>query len=179
MNRISVVGSSGSGKTTVAMAIAESLDCPHLELDSVYHQSGWTPLPDGAFRDVARGFVEQDRWVVDGNYTSHGVLDLVWSRADTVIWLDMPKRVVMQRVTRRTIRRAVKREELWNGNHEPISNFTKWAPEDNIIRWAWTRYGHTREKYADRMHDPRWSDLDFIRLHSRGDVSKLLGSLDK
>lgn len=177
MNRISVVGSSGSGKTTVALAIAESLACPHLELDSVFHQPDWTPLPDEEFRDVARDFVEHDRWVVDGNYTSHGVLDLVWNRADTVIWLDMPKRVVMQRVTRRTIRRAVRREELWNGNREPMSNFTKWAPEDNIIRWAWTRYDHTREKYANRMYDPEWSDLDFIRLRSRSDVNEFLNSL--
>jgi adenylate kinase family enzyme len=177
MNRISVVGSSGSGKTTVALAVAESLACPHLELDSVFHQPNWTPLPDDEFRAVAHEFVEQDRWVVDGNYTSHGVLDLVWNRADTVIWLDMPKRVVMQRVTRRTIRRAVKREDLWNGNREPISNFTKWAPEDNIVRWAWTRYDHTKEKYADRMYDPRWSHLDFIRLRSRRDVNDLLGSL--
>jgi len=177
MNRISVVGSSGSGKTTVAVAIAEALDCPRLELDSVFHQPDWTPLPDDDFRAVARGFVEQDRWVVDGNYTSLGVLDLVWSRADTVVWLDMPKRVVMQRVIRRTLRRAIKREELWNGNREPISNFTKWAPEENIIRWAWTRYDHTKEKYADRMNDRMWSHLDFARLRSRSELVKFIDSL--
>lgn len=38
--------------------------------------------------------------------------------------------------------------------------FTKWAPEDNIIRWAWTRFDHTREKYEGRMNSSQWSDLD-------------------
>jgi adenylate kinase family enzyme len=177
MQRISVVGSSGSGKTTVALTISDMLGHPHLELDSVYHQPDWTPLSDDDFRAAARGFVEQDRWVIDGNYTSNGVVDLVWKRADTVVWLDMPKRVVMQRVTRRTIRRAVRREELWNGNREPMSNFTKWDPEDNIIRWAWTRFDHTREKYEDRMYDPRWNHLEFLRLRSRGDVDDFLSSI--
>ncbi len=177
MHRISVVGSSGSGKTSTARAIAEILGYPHLELDSVFHLPGWEPLPDDEFRAAATDFAAQDRWVIDGNYTSHGVLDIVWERADTVVWLDPPKRTVMQRVTRRTIRRAFKREELWNGNREPLSNFTKWDPEDNIIRWAWTRFDHTRDKYEGRMNSPEWNTLNFIRLRSPREATEFIDSL--
>jgi adenylate kinase family enzyme len=177
MQRISVVGCSGSGKTTAARAIAETLRYRCLELDSVYHLPDWVPLPDDEFRAVAREFALQDRWVIDGNYTSHGVLDVVWHYADTVVWLDPPRRTVMRRVTWRTLRRAVLREELWNGNREPWGNFTKWAPEENIVRWAWTTFDHTREKYEGRMNDPQWGHLDFVRLRSRGEVSEFVASL--
>ncbi len=177
MLRIFVVGSSGSGKTSTARSVADKLGYPHLELDSVYHLENWTPLPDEDFRASAEEFALQDRWVIDGNYNSQGVLDIVWGRADTIVWLDPPKRVVMLRVTRRTIRRAAKREELWNGNREPRSNFTKWDPEDNVIRWAWTRFDHTRDRYESRMNDPDWAHLDFIRLRSRRETKAFLESL--
>ena len=177
MQRISVVGSSGSGKTTVARAIAETLGIPHLELDSVYHQPDWVPLPDDEFREFAGEFVFEAAWVVDGNYTIGGVLDLVWERADTVVWVDPPKRTVIQRVIRRTIRRAATREELWNGNREPLTNLTSWDPEKNVIRWAWTRYDLRQKEYEARMNDQAWNHLAFIRLRSQGETNEFLSSL--
>ena len=83
----------------------------------------------------------------------------------------------MSRVTKRTIRRALRREELWNGNREPMSNFTKWEPEDNVICWAWTSFDSSRERYENRMNDTTWSHLDFIRLRSRHDVAAFINSL--
>lgn len=177
MQRVSVVGSTGSGKTTVARAVAETLGYPYLELDSVYHQPGWIPLPDDEFRSIVSEFVAQESWVIDGNYTHGGVLDLSWQRADTVVWVDPPKRTVMQRVVRRTVRRAVTREELWNGNREPLSNFTSWDPEENIIRWAWTHYDSRKQEYEAAMNDPAWTHLTFTRLESRTDVTDFIQSL--
>ncbi|GMQ94573.1 MAG: hypothetical protein BMS9Abin12_2070 [Acidimicrobiia bacterium] len=177
MHRISVVGSSGSGKTTVARAIAGKRGYPRLELDSVYHLPDWEPLPDTEFRRVAEEFVANDRWVIDGNYTSAGVLDLVWARADTVVWLDPPKRTAMRRVIWRSVTRATKGEELWNGNKERWPNLFRWAPEENIIRWTWTRFDHTRGKYESRVDAPEWSHLDFVRLRSRSDVKAFLEGL--
>ena len=161
----------------MARSLAMSLDFPHLELDSVYHQPEWTPLPDGEFQSVVDEFTIQDRWIVDGNYNSTGVLDLAWERADTVIWLDPPRRVVMAQVTGRTLRRGVRREELWNGNRESLWSLTKWDPEDNIIRWAWTRFEPTRFRYESRTADPHWSHLTIIHLRTRSAVAVFLASL--
>ena len=177
MERISVVGCTGSGKTTMTRSLATSLGIPHLELDSVYHQPGWTPLPDDEFLSTVDSFTSQDRWVVDGNYHSPGVLDLAWSRADTVVWLDPPKRVVMSQVTRRTLNRGVRRQELWNGNRESLWNLTKWDPEKNIIRWAWTRFEPTRARYESRTTDPQWSHLDVIHLRTSNEASDFLARL--
>jgi len=161
----------------MARAIAESLGYPSLELDGVYHQPNWEFLPDDEFRAAVDTFASGDTWVIDGNYSSHGVLDLVWSRADTVVWLDPPKSVVMQRVVSRTLRRSVTREVLWNGNREPLTNLYKWNPEDNIIRWAWTRFDLVRDKYEHLTTDPTNAHLTIIRLRTQNEADTFLASL--
>lgn len=177
MQRISVVGISGAGKTTVGRAIAETLGVPFVELDGIHHQPEWTELPAGEFRERLRPIVAGESWVIDGNYTSKGIQDLVWPRADTVVWLDLSRSEAMRRVIRRTIRRAATREELWNGNREPLNNFFDPRPEMNIITWTWTRFRSTREKYEQKSIDPRWSHLDFVRLKTPEEVNAFLEKL--
>jgi adenylate kinase family enzyme len=174
MNRISVIGSSGSGKTTVARALAERLAIPYLELDAVFHQPGWVARPDEEFRSIVSDFAEGDRWVIDGNYTSHGVAQAVWPRADTIVWLDPPRGVVMRRVVSRTLRRVVTREELWNGNREPWTNLYSHDPYKNIIVWAWTRFAGVRQRYEGYLGSPEWSHLGVVRLRTRGEVGEFL-----
>jgi len=166
MDRVSVVGSSGSGKTTVSRALASALGVPVLELDAVFHQPGWTPRPDPEFQDMVRSFVAGDRWVVDGNYSGHGMGDIVWPRADTIVWLDPPRRVVMRRVVIRTLRRVATREVLWNGNREPWSNLYSLDPAKNIITWAWTRFERMRDRYERMMADGTWSHAEVIRVRT-------------
>ncbi len=103
-------------------------------------------------------------WVVDGNFSQ--VRDLVWARADTIIWLDFPRRIVMRRVVVRTLRRALTREELWNGNREPWSNLWSLDPDRSIIAWSWQGHGHYRAQYRSAMADPAHAHLHFVRLSS-------------
>ena len=177
MKRISVIGSSGSGKSTVARALAKALALPLLELDSLFHLPGWRQKDDVAFRAEVAAIVEREQWVIDGNYTSHGVAQLVWPRADSVVWLDPPRATVMRRVVRRTLRRVLTREELWNGNHEPWTNLYSPRPEKNIILWAWTRHAHTRRKYETMLRDGTWAHLSVIRLRTADDVRALLDNV--
>jgi adenylate kinase family enzyme len=171
--RISVVGNSGSGKTTVAAALAAALGIPHLELDSVFHQPGWVPLPEEEFRRRVAEFVAARRWVTDGNYSS--VQDLIWARADTVVWLDPPRYRVMRQVIWRTLRRATLRVELWNGNREPWSNFLRADPEESVIAWAWTKHHKIRQRYECARADPANAHLAFIRLRTPGEVAAFVG----
>jgi hypothetical protein len=126
MRRVSMVGISGSGKTTLGRRLAESLGVPFIELDSIFHLPEWRDLPRDEFRSQVAELVAAEGWVVDGNYSA--VRDLVWERADTVVWINLSRAVVMRRVLARTLRRVVTREELWNGNREPLSNLYKWDP---------------------------------------------------
>ena len=88
--RVSVIGSSGAGKTTFGKRLAARLGVAFVELDSIFHQANWTPLPDDDFRAHVRAAVMDDGWVVDGNY---GVVrPIVLERATTVVWLDYSPR---------------------------------------------------------------------------------------
>src|SRR5207249_5085245 len=114
--RVSVVGTSGSGKTTFGRALAARLDVPFVELDAINWQPGWTPMPEDEFRRRVADVVTADRWVIDGNYAA--VRDLVLARATTVAWLDYSRARIMTQVIRRSVSRAITRRELWNGNRE-------------------------------------------------------------
>lgn len=173
MRRVAVVGNSGSGKTTTSRILARTLCAPLIELDAIYHQPGWQPLPVEQFRRRVDQLTPARGWVVDGNYSA--VRDLVWPRADTVVWLDPPRRTVMWRLLRRTVRRTVTRQVLWNTNREPMAGMFRIDPEKSIIRWAWTRHQVYRERYAALSTDPAYAHLTVIRIRSQEDLARLLG----
>jgi adenylate kinase family enzyme len=118
MNRVIVIGTCGSGKTTLARDIAGRIGVPMLELDAIHWRPNWTPTPLDQLVPVVAAHVAQPRWTMDGNYGP--LRDLALVRADTVIWLDYPFVVVFARLLRRTVRRCWTREELWNGNRERL-----------------------------------------------------------
>jgi adenylate kinase family enzyme len=172
VQRVYVVGNSGSGKSTLAAALADKLGATYLELDSVFHQPGWKPLEREAFRERIEAFTQAPTWVVDGNYSA--VRDIVWNRADTVVWLDLPRRRVMRQLLWRTLRRMATGAELWNGNRERWQNLFRLDPTESILVWAWTKHAAYRERYLAAMDDPANTHLKFIQLRSRKDAAALL-----
>jgi adenylate kinase family enzyme len=155
--------------------VARALSAPHVELDAIYHQPGWTELPEAEFRSRVDLATAPDHWVVDGNYSA--VHELIWARADTVVWFDLPLPLVLVRTIRRTLRRVVTRQELWNGNREPFSNLWSIDPEKSIIAWTATQHGPYRRRYLAAESDPRWSGLHFVRLHSQGEADAFLAGV--
>jgi adenylate kinase family enzyme len=179
VERIAVVGSPGSGKSTVAEALSVGLGIPHLELDSVFRQRGWQALPADEFRGVVRAFTDRPAWVVDGNYTRQSISDLVWPRADTVVWLDLPRWETMRRVGRRTLRRISRGEELWNGNRERWVGVVDPRPEHNILLWTWISYDRVKGEYGARFEDPKWSPLRLIRLQSQTAIDEFVARIPR
>jgi adenylate kinase family enzyme len=175
MDRIVVVGNSGTGKTSLARVLAHRLQVPHTELDAIFHQPGWTELETTEFRRRVRARIAEPRWVIDGNYQQ--VRDLVWGRADTVVWLDLPRALVLRRVVWRTARRAITRKRLWNGNRERLRETLSWQPERSIIRWSWTQHAAYRERYEAAMDDAALAHLSFHRLGSAAAVTAFLVGL--
>jgi adenylate kinase family enzyme len=173
MKRISVVGTSGSGKTTIAGKIAGILRVPHIELDALRFGAEWVEAPDELFRSRVREAVGADRWVVDGNYGKK-VRDLVWDRADTVIWLDFSFPVTLNRLLRRTIRRIVTGEECCNGNREKLRQALS---RDSIILWALKTYGRRRREYPPLLASVQRKGVQTIRLASPREADRWLSEL--
>ncbi len=178
MRRIVVLGSSGAGKTTMASELASRLGLAHIELDGIFHQAGWVPLESSEFQRRVQDAIDESPagWTMCGGYDSH-LGEIRDANADTVVWLDLPKKVVMLRVIRRTIRRAVMREVLWNGNREPLANFYRWDPARNVIRYSWVTFETRRALYEARMQAGRWDHLDVHRLRSTAEVAAFAANL--
>ncbi len=80
--RIVVVGTTGSGKTTLAGQLSQRLAIPHIELDALHWEENWTPTSPVVFQERTAQALSGDAWVVDGNYSQ--VRHIIWSRADTI-----------------------------------------------------------------------------------------------
>ena len=167
--RVSVVGVSGSGKSTFGGALAARLGVPFVELDSIRHQRGWTELPDDEFRERVAELIAGDGWVVDGNYDE--VRPLVVARATDVVWIDPRKSVVMAQVISRSVHRAVTGQELWNGNRE---NWRDWASPEHPIRWAWNTYDRKQISYPERFASADYAHLRVHRLRGRREAREFL-----
>lgn len=173
MRRVAVIGGSSVGKTTLSKELAHRLGVPHIEIDALHHDPDWTEAPAEVLQarvDAAMA-AAPDGWVADGNY--HGKLGVsVLERADTLVFLDLPYRTALRRVTWRTFRRLLTREELWNGNRETLRNT---FGRQSIVWWVITQHGKYREKWPARYE--ALPHLEVVRLSSVGAVREWLQSI--
>ncbi|CAN5649639.1 hypothetical protein BH10ACT1_BH10ACT1_07710 [soil metagenome] len=174
MERIAIIGTSGSGKTTLARALAQRLDIPHLELDAVFHQPGWTQLPTEAFQSRVSEFCAADRWVTCGKYAA--VRPILFQRADTIVCLDHGRLRQTLRVLRRTVRRIVTREELWNGNREGLRAFWWPDPEASIVRWTWDNVPRARALFDEVERNPPHPGVRVVRLRGFDEIGDFLAA---
>jgi adenylate kinase family enzyme len=144
--RIVIVGSTGSGKSTLAKRLARLFDLVYWELDSLYWEPDWTAVLEEVFQARVAHVVEQERWIVDGNYSR--LRDIIWPRADYIIWLDYSLPVVLARLVRRTIRRVVTRESCCNGNYE---NLRRALSSDSVVLWGLRTYARRRRDYPQQL----------------------------
>jgi adenylate kinase family enzyme len=171
--RVSIVGTSGSGKTTLAQRVAQRLQVPHVELDALHWEPNWTSAPEQVFRERVTEALKGDRWVVDGNYSI--IRDLVWSRADTVVFLDYSFALVMRRLLRRTWQRCLKQEELWNGNREDLR--MAFLSKESILLWMMQTYGRNRKKYPVLLQQPEYKHLSVVHLQSPAQTDAWLSNV--
>lgn len=143
-----IASASGNGKTTVGKQLAERLDVPFVELDALVHGPGWTETPDEELRAVVEPIVRSDGWVIDGTYLRK-LGSLVLDGADTVLWLDLPTRVWLPRLLRRTARRLTGREAMWNGNREKLRG-AFWGRE-SLFGYALTQQPKRRREWPQEL----------------------------
>ena len=158
--RIVVVGTTSSGKSTLAEQLAKKLNLEFIELDALFWEPNWQGANVGVFRKRVETATSSQRgksedssgWVVAGNYRI--VRDLIWPKAQAVIWLDYPLHIVFWRMLTRTIRRAVAQEELWNGNRETFWAHLKFWSNDSLFNWLFKTYWRRKRETPDLLISP-------------------------
>ncbi len=167
MQRVVVVGTTGSGKSTLASALAARRDLTLIDPDALYWGANWQPVGDTIFRARVAEAVAADRWTFAGNYSS--VRDLIWSRADTLIWLDYPFALIFVRLLRRTIRRIRTQENLWNtGNYETWRK--QFLSRDSLFVWLLKTYQRRQREIPALLRQPEYAHLQVIHFTSARDA---------
>lgn len=133
MQRIAVIGCSGSGKSVLAQRLGSATGLPVIHLDRLYWQPGWETTPREEWRTLQHGLVEQPTWIIDGNYG--GTLEIRLQAADTVVFLDYSRLTCLWGVVRRYLMyRRGQRPDMAAGNDERLSF--------ELLKWVW-RYPET------------------------------------
>ena len=174
--KIALVGISGSGKSTLGKKLSKERSLPYFELDSFFHNKGWVPTPAREFKEKVEAILRSNPngWIIDGNYLSK--LDgLVLSQADVVIWFNLPRRVVMYRIIKRSALRAIRRQKLWNENRERLRDFMSRDPDINVILWAWTQYKNFQSIFQAQKANAS-STQKWIEIRNESKTWTILGS---
>jgi adenylate kinase family enzyme len=171
IRRVSVVGSSGSGKTTFAAALAERLGVPHVELDAIYWGPNWTLTPVEPLMAALQEIAATDAWVCDGNY---GARSPLIERADTVVWLDLPLRTCLARILRRTDRRIRTNERLWSDNRESWREVL--IGREALVPYLISHFRERRRRYAALFGAPDSANLRVVRLRSAAEAATWLAA---
>lgn len=177
MRRVNVIGSSGSGKTSVGKALAERLGVPFIEIDELNwgRYPNWRMPPTDELRASVELATRRDEWVVDGSYGS--VRDIVWSRADTVVWLDIPFALRFARMLRRTIGRSLKREVLWGMQRETLRASV--LSRDSLVLFMLRTERRRGRLYREWLARPEYAHLTLIRLRTQDEIDRWLAHIYK
>ena len=176
LQRINVVGTSSSGKSTFARRLANVLACPHVELDRLFWKPGWQQATPDEFKVRLEQAIGGKRWVIDGNYNT--TQPIQHDRLTMVVWLDYSLVKIFPRAFHRAIRRSWTGQEVWpdTGNRESFRR--NFASLDSVLLWTLTSFRRNRKKYLAMMKKPELSSIEFIRLRHPRQAEIFLQTLE-
>jgi adenylate kinase family enzyme len=173
LKRVVIIGTSCSGKTTLACNLSQKLKAPHIELDSIHWKQNWTPTPKEEFRSLVAATTAPESWVSDGNYSA--VRDILWARATTLVWLNYPFYVVARRALSRTFQNVFYRKELWSGNRETFRQ--SFLTRDSVLWWVLKTYRRRQREYPRLFNESAYRHLQIIVLNSPAEAEQFLESI--
>ena len=145
MNRILIIGSSGSGKTTFAKQLSEKKGIVCYDLDEYYWLPNWQCRDLTAFQVQVDAIINKPQWIISGNYSA--VRNSIIEKADTIIWLDYSFIRCFYQAFCRSLKRAWKKEPCCNGNYESFRQtfLSKHSP----LLWIIRSHARYRKEYNE------------------------------
>ena len=172
-HRVVVVGSSCAGKSTFARALSEARGDSHIELDELYWSHSWQPKPEAEFLRLVDAATAGEDWVAAGNYSP--AREILWTRANAIVWLDLSLPRVLARGLRRTLQRIVSREPLFHGNRETLRQ--SFLSRDSILWWIVTTFHRRRREFAQLRSAGRFRQLTWFHARTPAQAQAILESL--
>jgi len=167
MKRVSIIGSGGAGKSTLARRMGEILELPVIHLDSRFWRPGWTETPTEEWRQIVEDLVKPDRWIIDGNFG--GTMEIRLEASDTVIYLDYPPFVCLRRAIKRWITH-------WNKTRPDMGEGCPEKMDSEFLRWVWMFPTETKPNIEKRLLNLN-QKTRLVRLTSPRATGKFLNSL--
>jgi adenylate kinase family enzyme len=169
-DRILVYGVTGSGKTTLAAQIAELTGLPWHSVDDLTWEPGWVEVPLAEQRARIAAICAGQRWILDTAYGKW--LEIPMARVQLIVALDYPRWVSLGRLVRRTLRRAVDRNPICNGNTESLRLAFS---ADSIIVWHFKSFARKRARIRTWAADPGGPEV--VRFTRPQETQRWLGTL--
>jgi hypothetical protein len=162
-----LIGPSGSGKTTLGRWVEATLGLPFTDLDDLHWRPGWVEAPLDDFRHDVDRCTRAPRWVIAGNYGK--VRDIVWSRADALVWLDLPLAHVLWRSTTRALRHWWTAEPICNGNRQTLAQL--FNGRDSLLGYTLRTFAARRREWPALLNSRDFRHLHCSRLRSHREVA--------
>lgn len=176
MERIIVIGSSCSGKSSFAQTLAQKKQITHIELDQLHWLPNWQERPDAEFRELVKAAItpatagDDHSWIIDGNYSV--TRDITWPRATQIIWLNHSFPLVLYRAITRSIHRAYTKKPLFAGNIESFKQ--TFFSRDSIIWWVIRTFHKKRRSYQTLLEEQADKGVSVVELKGQGQVDEFL-----
>lgn len=161
MQKIALFGPPATGKTTLARWLSTELGHPHTDLDEVLFTPAG-PLPLEEFRRQAGEITARDEWIVEGNFSK--LADVVWHRADVLVWLDFPLALIMYRIVRRSLNQLAGRED--SAQARRLTWNTAFFGRRSLLRTAVRKYRKNRPRYVQQVAEAASLGVEVVRLRS-------------
>ncbi len=175
--RINVVGASGTGKSTFCKRLSEKTGYPHIQLDALFWKPNWEPTDKENFLPLLEKTLHQECWILDGNYQSTS--SVKWKNVEAVIWLDYSFPLNIYRCIKRSVTRAITREEIWPGTGNRESFRRSFFSRESIILWTLKTHHHVKREYHEVLKDKKYQHIEFIQLKSPKEAEQFLEELSQ
>lgn len=167
MNRVVVIGSGGSGKSTFSRELGRVTGIPVIHLDREYWRPGWEETPKDEWKARVADMLEGERWIMDGNFG--GTREMRMQAADTIIFLDLPRRVCLYRILKRTFKYYGRsRPDMAEGCLERL--------DLEFVMWVWNYKHRSRKRLLAELEGLEEKSVMILR--NQRQVSDFLANLD-
>lgn len=172
---IVIIGTTSSGKSTLAKQIADMFNFKYIDLDALHWEPNWQEAPLDVLRERVKAATQAPAWVIAGNY--HSVRDIIWPKAEAIIWLDYSFWKIFWQLARRTFTRWWTQELLWGTNRENLwTHFKLWS-QDSLFHWLFKTYWKRKMEYPILLGLPEYRHLKLIHFKHPNDTKNWINSL--